>query len=116
MQKNLRSKNHLEKKNQHEIIIPEWLFKEQQVPIKKQLKKVYNPKTLEQITREKIKLNDEELAKKMINPYYFFDENLKNGFKIFLEIHKINHAISLLNNITNFPDIGIETRYNNKIL
>ena len=52
----------------------------------------------------------------MINPYYFIDENLKTGFKINLEGHNINHAISLLNIFPNFPDIGIETRYINKIL
>ena len=98
------------------MIIPERLFKEQQAPIKKQLIKLYNPKTLEQITRENIKLNDEKLAKKMNNPYYFFDEKLKNGFKIILEIHKTIHAISLLKIIPNFPDIGFETRFINKIL
>ena len=52
----------------------------------------------------------------MINPNFFIDENLKIGFKINLESHKINHAISLLNIEPNFPDIGIETRYINKIL
>ena len=52
----------------------------------------------------------------MINPCYFFDENLKIGFKIDLESHKINHAKSLLNIVRNFPDIGIETRFINKIL
>ena len=36
----------------------------------------------------------------MINPYYFFDEKLKIGFKI-----------NLSNIVPNFPDIGIETRY-----
>ena len=52
----------------------------------------------------------------MINPYYFSDENLKIGFKINLESHKINHAISLLNIFPKFSDIGIKTRYINKIL
>ena len=52
----------------------------------------------------------------MINPYYFIDENLTIGFKINLESHNINHANSLLNIIPNFPDIGIEKRYINKIL
>ena len=41
----------------------------------------------------------------MINPYYFFDEKLKIGFKI-----------NLSNIVPNFPDIGIETRYINKII
>ena len=101
------------------MIIPEWLFKEEQVPIKKQIKKVNNPKTLKQIARENIKLNDKELdkdlAKKMINPYYFIDENLRIGFKINVESHNFNHANSLLNIEPDFPDIGVETRYINKI-
>ena len=64
------------------MLIPEWFFKEEKAPIKKKIQKVYNPKTLKQLAREKIKLDDKELAKIMINPYYFIDNNLKNGFKI----------------------------------
>ena len=97
--KHLRSKKHLENEKQNEKIIPEWLFKEEQAPIKKQTKKVYNPKTLKQIARENIKKNDteldKELTKKKINPYYFIDKNLNNGFKIILESHNNNHANSL---------------------
>ena len=52
----------------------------------------------------------------MINPYYFIDENLKIGFNIILESPNINHAKSLLNIEPNVPDIGIETRFVNKIL
>ena len=52
----------------------------------------------------------------MNNPYYFVDQNLRIGFKIDLESHNINHANSLLNIELNFPDIGIETRYVNKML
>ena len=117
--KHLRSKKQLDKIMQNEMIIPERLFKEEQTPIQNKIKKVANPKTLKQIARQNIKLNDKkinkELAKKMINPYYFIDENLKIGFKINLESYNINHANSLLNMIPNFPDIGIETRYINKI-
>ena len=69
MQKHLRSKKHLEKMIQNEMIIPEWFFKEEKSPIKKKIQKVYNPKTLKQLAREKIKLVDKELAKIMINPY-----------------------------------------------
>ena len=75
---------------------------------------------LKQIARQNIKLNDKELdtelAKKLNNLYYFFDKILKVAFKFFLEGHNINHANSLLNIIPNFADIGIETRYTNKIL
>ena len=59
---------------------------------------------------------DREIAKKMNNPYFFVDENLKIGFKINLASHNINHEKSLLNFIPNFLHIGIETIYFNKIL
>ena len=45
------------------------VFQEKISPIKKKIQKVYNPKTLKQIAREQIKLDDKELAKIMINPY-----------------------------------------------
>ena len=61
------------------------------------------------------KLN-KELAKKMINPYYFTDEFLEIGFKINPESHNLNHANSLLNIEPNFLYIGIETSNINKIL
>ena len=50
------------------MIIPDWLFKEERPPINKKIQKVYNPKTLKQLTREKIKLDEKVLAKMMINP------------------------------------------------
>ena len=114
--KHLRSKKHLENMIQNEMIIPEWFFKEQKSPIKKKIQKVYNPKTLKQLAREKIKLDDKELAKMMINPYYFIDENLKIGFKINLESHNIGHANSILTITPNFPEFGNEFRYINKIV
>ena len=52
----------------------------------------------------------------MINPYYFFDENLKIGFKINLESHNIIHAISILTITPNSPEFGIEFRYINTII
>ena len=52
----------------------------------------------------------------MTNPYCFLDEKLKIGFKIILESHIIIHASSLSKITPNFPDIGIGTRYINKIL
>ena len=119
---------------QNEMIIPEWSFKEEQANkntkkqikgirkqiIKKQIKKIYNPKTLQHLAGKNIELGDKkldkEIAKEVINPYFFIDENLKIGFIINLESHNINHANFLLNIIPNFPDIGFETRYINKIL
>ena len=51
------------------MFIPKHLFTEEQAPIKNKTKKVYNPGTLKQIAREKIRINDKklekELAKKM---------------------------------------------------
>ena len=116
MQKHLRSKKHLEKLEQNEMIIPEWFFKEEKTPIKKKIEKVYNPKTLKQLAREKIKLDDKEFAKMMISPYYFIDRNLKNGFKINLDSHNISHANSILTITCKYPDIGIEYRYINGIV
>ena len=114
--KHLRSKKHLENIQQYEMIVPVWLYEEERSPIKKKIQKVYNPETLKQLAREKIIIDDKEKAKMMNNPYYFIDENLKIGFKIYLEGLNINHANSLLNITPIFPDIGIETRYINKIL
>ena len=59
--KHLRSKKHLE----NELIIPELLFEE---PIENNIKKTYNPKPFRQIAKDNIKLDDKDLAKKMINP------------------------------------------------
>ena len=106
--KHLRSKKPLENIKQNEMIIAEGLFKEEQKPIQKKIQKVYNPKPLKQTAGENIKLNDresnKELAKKLINPYYFVDDKLKIGLKINLEGHNINHANSFLNIIPNFPE------------
>ena len=114
--KHLRSKKHLENIIQNGVIIPEWLFKEEQTPTKKKIQKIYNPKSLKQLAREKIKLDDKDLAKMMINPYYFIDENFKEGFRINLEIHNISHANSILTITPKFPEFGIEFRYINKII
>ena len=115
--KHLRSKKHMENMKQNEMIIPEWLFQE---PVENKIKTVYNPKSLKQLARNNIKLDDEqlnkELAKKMINPYYFTDRALQVGFKINLDSHNINHANSKLTIIPNHPEFGIEFRYINKIM
>ena len=52
----------------------------------------------------------------MINPYYFIDKNLKNGFKINLESHNISHANSFLTITCKNPEFGLEYRYINKII
>ena len=114
--KHLRSEKHLENVEENEMIIPHWFLKEEKSPIKKKIQKVYNPKTLIQLAREKIKLDDKELAKLMINPCYFIDKNLNIGFIIYLESHKFSHANSILTILPKFPEFGIEIRYINKIV
>ena len=115
--KHLRSKKHLENIKQNDRITPEWLFQE---PVENKIKKIYNPKSLKQLARNNIKLDDKqlnkEIAKNMINPYYFTDRNSQVGFKINLDSHHINHANSKLTITPNHPDFGIEVRYNNKIM
>ena len=99
------------------MIIPEWLFQE---PIENKIKKIYNPRSLKQIARDNIRLDDKqlnkELAKKMNNPYYFTDRALQIGFKINLDSHNLHHANSKITIIPNYPEFGIEVRYINKIL
>ena len=116
--KRLRSKKHVENMKQIEMIIPEWLFQE---PIENKINKIYNPRTLKQLARDNIRLDDRqlngELARRliMINPYYFFDRALQVGFKIALDSHHINHAYSKLTITPKFPEFGIEVHYINKI-
>ena len=115
--KHLRSKKHLENIKQNEMIIPEWLFRE---TIENKIKKLYNPKSLKQLSRNKINLDDKqlnkELAKKMINPYYFSDRNLRVAYKINLDSHNLHHANSKLTISSNFENTGIEFRFINKIM
>ena len=61
----MRSEKHLENMRQDERIMSESLFKEEQPPFKNKIKKLYNPKTLKQISRENIKINDKELEKEL---------------------------------------------------
>ena len=102
---------------QNEMIIPEWLIQE---PVENKINKVYNPKSSKQIARDNIILDDKqltkELAKKMINPIYFTDRNLKVGFKINLDSHNLHHTKSKLTIMPNYPEFGIELRYINKIM
>ena len=99
------------------MIIPEWLFRE---PIENKNKKIYNPISLKKLARNNIKLDDKqlnkELAKKMINPYYFSDRNLQVAYKINLDSHHINHLNSKLTISSNFKNTGIEFRFINKIM
>ena len=99
------------------MIIPEWLFQE---PDENKINKIYNPESLKQLARNNIRLDDKqlnkELAKKMTNPYYFTDRNLKVGFKNNLDSHHIDHLNSKITITPNYPEFGIEFRYVNQIL
>ena len=115
--KHMRSKKHLEIIKQNEMIISEWLFQES---IENKINKIYKPKSLKQLARDNIRLDDkqlnENLAEKMLNPYYFTDRNLQVGFKIDLDSHHINHTNSKLTILPNFSEFGTEVRYINKIM
>ena len=115
--KHLRSRKHTENIKLKEMIIPEWLFRE---PIENKIEKIYNPISLKKLARNKINLDDmqlnKELAKKMINPYYFSDRNLKVAYKINLDSHHINHLNSKITITSKFENTGIEFRYINKIM
>ena len=115
--KHLRSEKLLENMKQKEMIIPEWLFQE---PIENKINKIHNPRSLKQIARDNIRLDDKqlnkELAKKMISPKYYTNRALQVAFKINLDSHHINHANSKLFITPNFPEFGIELRYINKIM
>ena len=115
--KQLRSKKHLENIKQNEMIILDWLF---QKLVEDKIKKIYNPESSKQLARNNNRLDDKqlnkELAKKMTNPYYFIDNNLRVGFKINLDSHHINPLNSKLTILPNYPEFGIEIRYINKIM
>ena len=80
----------------------------------KKIKKIYNPKTLKEIVRSNINLDDKqlnkELAKKMIKHYYFTSRALQVGFNITLDSHQINLFDSKLNVKPVFLEFGIEHR------
>ena len=113
----LRSKKRIEKIKQNEMIIPEWLFRENN---EDNINRIYNPKSSKRIARNTINLDDKqlkkELAREMINPYYLSDRNLKVAYKINLDSHHINHLNSKITITSNFQDTGIEFRFINKIM
>ena len=58
--KHLRSKKHIENMQQNEMIIPERLFQE---PVENKINKIHNPKSLKEIARDNIRLDDKQLNK-----------------------------------------------------
>ena len=77
-------------------------------------------RSLKQVARDNFRLDDRqlnvELARRMLNPYYFTGRALQVGFKINLDNHHINHANSKLTFLPSYREFGIEVRYNNKIM
>ena len=111
--KDIRGKRHIENWRKIDKNIPEWLFEE---TIENKKKKIYNPKSLEQLAREKRKIDDEELAKKLFKPYIFTNRALQIGLNITLDIHHKNVSNLEKTMIPNFPEIGIELQYIKKVL
>ena len=115
--KHLRSKKHMENMKQNEMIIPEWLFQE---PVENKIERIYNPKSLKQIARDNIRLDDKqlnkELAKKMISPFYFTDKNFKVAYKNNIDSHNTHHTNSKLTITPAFQNYWIEFRFINKIV
>ena len=115
--KHLRSKKHIENMKQNEMIIPEWLFQE---PVENKINKIHNPRSLKQIARDNIRLDDRqingEIARRMLSPYYFTDRALQVGFKINLDSHNLHHTNSKITITPNHPEFGIEIRYINIIM
>ena len=111
----LKSKNYSENMKHEDMIIPEWFFQE---PIEIKTTVINIPKPLQQLARNFIQLVDKklknEIAKKMINPYYCADRNLRIGFKINLDSHHNNHSSSKLTNKPNVLELGTEFRYKKK--
>ena len=60
--KPLKIKKHIENMKQNEMTIPEWLFQE---PVENKINKIYNPKSLKQLARNNIKLDDKQLNKEL---------------------------------------------------
>ena len=98
--------------------IPDWLFQELLENPREIQRRIYNPRTLREIAREKFeideKLLNKELAEKTINAYYFTDRSSQVGFNITLDNLYINHANSKLTAKPIYSEI--ETRYVNIIL
>ena len=82
--------------------------------MKIKFKKQKIPKKLTRIARENFRLGDkqlnDELANRMLNPYYFTYRALQVGFNISLDSHHINHANSKIIVRPSYPEFGIQVR------
>ena len=82
--KHLKFKKHLENEKQNELFVSERLFQES---FENKPRKTYNPKPLREIARDKNRLDDNQVFKKMvrkmINPRSFTDRALQFRFDFF---------------------------------
>ena len=89
--KHFKSKKHLENGNRKKLIIPEWSF---EGPTENKPRRIKIPKPLREKARDQIQLDDKhiikQLAKKMLNLFYFTDRVLLVGFLIILDSHVFN--------------------------
>ena len=89
--KDLRSRNYLETKKQLEMLIPDWIFQDL---VENKPEQLHNPESLKQIAGKFIEKYENELAKKMFNPYCLTDRALEVGFNISFVCQNINHSNS----------------------
>ena len=100
--KHLKSKKHLNNNEDQTKGLDQSSIEHQENIINKpsssKENKNFNPKSLKELARDKIKLSnkdlDKEIAKKMLNPYYFKDQSFYDFLKINLDSHHINHLNS----------------------
>ena len=89
-------------------------YLKEQTPNENKIIKVFNTKTIKQLTRKNMKTKNKELQKelanKMTNPYYFIDGKLKKSFKNNLDSHNTYHANSISSIIPLYPYFGTEIR------
>ena len=71
---------------------------------------------MKHLAREKLKLDEREMAKKMINPYYLTDRAFQVGVNLKLDSHLINHSKSNLTIKPYFPEFGVDIQYFKKNL
>ena len=75
----MRNKKHLQIEKQEEMILLQWLFNGS---IENKIEKLYNPKPVKQIAREKIRVNDNQLNKELDEKRIFHIIFLMEHYKL----------------------------------
>ena len=101
---NLQMNHQLKKKHleitrfmhQEDMIIPDWVIQESNENIDNIPRRNYKPKSMKQVAKENIELDDKELnrelAEKKFNPKHSTYRVLKAGFNISLDSHHIKRS------------------------